>query len=139
MMAGRHCLRHGQPRVLERHDGPAGRDFRSAWVALTAEFGAPPSVSLIRAEMTRTALAWTRYLAAQRSWATAQHARATGTGRRPSAGEVARLSKRAALEEQSYAAAVDRLRDLAGRRGGVPAAADDWAKLRAVPPAAEGA
>jgi hypothetical protein len=101
--------------MLGRHDGADGAAFRRAWAALTAEFGMPARASLLALEMGRAALLYVTMMAAQRRLADARRQR-DGKGRRPSQAQVLRLEKRAALADSSWSAALDRLRDLAGRR-----------------------
>jgi hypothetical protein len=103
------------PRVLEDHRGGAGAVFRRHWLALVQEFGPPARGSLIALEMGRAALALVRAESAGRLWLDVEHQRATGKGRRPSAGLLARVQKRAALEESSATSLLDRLRAMVRR------------------------
>lgn len=116
-MSGRRRLRAGQPRLLGKHHGAAGAAFRRWWAALCSELGEPARGSLIAMEMGRTVLALMRAETSARSMIEAQHQRDTGRGRRPSAGLVNRLVKRAALDEGSASAMLDRLRTLAPKPG----------------------
>jgi hypothetical protein len=131
---GRRRLKADAPRMLGRHDGTDGRSYRRAWAALTADFGTPGAFTLLRLEMGRVAAGWARYEAAQRVWADARRdseAPPRKGVRRPSVAEINRLAKRVALEEGSYTAGLDRLRDLAiERKGRIPSPAEVQAALR---------
>ena len=115
-MGGRSPLSAGQPRVLGRHDGWQGAIFRRAWRALVAEFGLPPSGSLLHLEMGRVAGLYVTQEAATRRLADARRARATGRGRRPSESEILRLETRVGLTDVSFVAGLDRLRELGEKR-----------------------
>jgi hypothetical protein len=70
--------------------------------------------------MMRTASRWVVLVAAERALADTRRARLEGKGRRPSQREVDRLAKRAALEDASYQAALDKLRELVTLNGHAP-------------------
>jgi hypothetical protein len=114
MMGGRRRLRADAPRLLGRHDGAAGRAYRRAYDTLAAELG-PLTSSLLRFEGGRAALAMVNLEVASAALAAARRAREQGRGRRPSPREIERLQRRQALQDQTYSATVDRLRDLVER------------------------
>ena len=113
---GRRRLSAGQPRLLGRHHGAQGASFRRAWTALTSEFGRPADRSLFALEMGRVALAWVQVEASARALTDARTARERGQGRRPSAREIERLSRRAGLADGTYQQALAHLREIAPAR-----------------------
>lgn len=115
-MGGRRRLKGDAPRLLGRHDGPAGRAYRRAYDALAQEFGPFPS-PLLRFEAGRVAVAMLNLEYASTALAAARRLRERGKGRRPSPREIERLSRRQGLADASYSAALARLRELAGRDG----------------------
>lgn len=114
-MPGRHRLRAGAPRLLGDHGGHRGRWYGEAWRALRQEFG--ELTGLVRLEAGRVCVAWVQYRAATLALEAARRARERGTGRRPGAREIERLARRQGLADQSYAQALDKLRELAARDG----------------------
>jgi hypothetical protein len=119
---GHKPLARGAVRVLGDHGGAAGRLFRVAYDALAETF--PLTTKLLRLEASRAAAAWGRWVGAQRVLEAARREREQGKGRRPSARNLERLSRRVGLEDTSYAAAVDRLRELSLRNGKPASVAD---------------
>lgn len=127
--SGRRRLTAGQPRVFERHNTAEARVFRATWLALCAEFGQPPPISLIREEMSRAARLAVALRGAERAL---DEARATFGPRRRPRGlsevdairrqvehgkgrlEIARREKRIGLLTVDWERALDRLRELAG-------------------------
>jgi hypothetical protein len=102
--------------MLGKHHGADGRAYRRAWEALCLEFGHPEPKSLTRLEMGRVCVCWTALEAATESLANARQARAEGKGRRPSDRDIERLARRQGLADSSYAAALDKLREMVGPR-----------------------
>jgi hypothetical protein len=115
-MGGRHSLRHGAPRLLGVHSGPQGRAYGRAYADLVADLGPFPT-RLVRFEAGRTALARVNLEAASVALARARDARERGKGRRPNARIIERLSRRQALQDQSYSQALAALRDLMQANG----------------------
>jgi hypothetical protein len=115
--SGRRRLVAGQPRLLGRHHGAAGAAFRRHWFALVAEYGQPARGSLIAMEMGRVCVALVRVEAAEHAWLVAQEQRARSKGRRATSATVARLQKRASIEQAGVTAMLDRLRTLVPRPG----------------------
>jgi hypothetical protein len=109
-VSGRRCLRADAPRLLGKHDGVRGRWYREAWRALVADHG--PLSGLARLEAGRTAVAWVQYRAATVALEDARRQREAGRGRRPSPRLIERLARRQGLADQSYSAALDKLRAL---------------------------
>lgn len=107
-MPGRHRLKAGAVRLLGRHDGEDGRAFRACYDALVAELGSFDR-PLLRLEASRVAVAWTHLVTATRALAAARRAREQGKGRRPSAREIERLSRRQGLADATYSQALDKL------------------------------
>jgi hypothetical protein len=70
--------------------------------------------ALARLEAGRVAVAWTNLEAATESLEAARRARETGKGRRPSPRTIEGLARRQGLADTSYAAALDKLRELVG-------------------------
>jgi hypothetical protein len=105
------------PRICSDHRSALGVDLRRIWSALVNEFGQPEPGSLAALELGRVAAALLRAEGAARAWLDVQHQRDTGKGRRPTIALLARLQKRAALEESSATAMLDRLRGMVPRPG----------------------
>jgi hypothetical protein len=134
-MGGRRPLKARAPRLLGKHDGAAGRAYSRNYQALAAELG-PFDRPLLRFEAGRVALAMLNVEVASRALATARRTREQGTGRRPSARDLERLSRRQALQDQSYSQALDRLRTLVAGNGHahrVPTPAELLAGLQGAP------
>ena len=111
-MGGRGRLGGGAPRLLGRHDGARGRAYRRAFNALAEEFDL--TSPLAKLEAGRVAVAWVNLEASSESLELARKAREAGRGRRPSSRTLERLARRQGLADQSYAAALDKLRELVG-------------------------
>jgi hypothetical protein len=111
-VGGRGRFGGGAPRLLGRHDGSRGRAYRRAFNALAAEFNLESA--LAKLEAGRVALAWVNLEAASDSLEAARRAREEGRGRRPSPRAIERLARRQGLADTSYAAALDKLRELVG-------------------------
>jgi hypothetical protein len=126
-MGGRRPLRRGAPRLLGRHDGAQGRAYALAYAELEADLGPFPT-RLLRFEAGRVALARLNLVAASVTLAAARRKRDTGRGRRPDLRLIERLSRRQALQDQSYGQAVDRLRDLVTANGHRPDLASQFAE-----------
>lgn len=116
-MGGRRRLKANAPRLLGQHDGRDGRVYRRAYDALESEFG-PFRSQLQRNEAGRVAATWLNLQVSTQALAAARRTRERGKGRRPSAQAFERLARRQGLSDGSYAAALDRLRELVGRRNG---------------------
>ena len=113
--------RLGLPRRFTSHLSRAGRRYREHYEALLEQLG-PFSTELQRQAAADVAQWHVVKLAAVEAWEREVTARRTGKGRRPSTSDVIRLSKRVAMESQSYAFAFGRLRELLGT---VPRSAHD--------------
>jgi hypothetical protein len=93
--------------------------YGRAYADLVAELGEPAS-GLVRFEYGRVALAQVNLLEASRALDAARWTRTHGKGRRPDGRAIECLSRRQALQDQSYSQALDRLRDLAKANGHGP-------------------
>jgi hypothetical protein len=111
-------LKGGAVRLLDRHDGAAGRAFRAAYDALVVDLG-PFRSRLARMEASRTAAAWVNLQVATSALTALRRQREQGRGRRPSAQAVERAARRQGLADQTYSQALDRLRELAAQRSGI--------------------
>lgn len=105
--------RLGLPRRFASHLSRNGFRYREHFEALLAQYG-PFSNELVRQAAADVAQWHTIKLAAVEAWERATYARQSGKGRRPSTSEIIRLSKRCAMESQSYTFAYNRLRELLG-------------------------
>jgi hypothetical protein len=112
-MGGRSRLAGGLPRVFPDHRAALARAYRQEFEALGATL-ALDGDPLLQREVARVAFLAIRAQESARRWAVAVERRRVGRGRRPSSRAVERAARRAALDDASYAAAVDRLRDQAG-------------------------
>jgi hypothetical protein len=74
---------------------------------------------LTRHHASAVAAWWVDWREAEEALGEAQRHRREGRGRRPSGAMIARLQKRVGLAWSSYDAALKRLEELAGQRGGV--------------------
>src|SRR5262245_23154936 len=110
-MGGRRRLPGGLPRLLSDHNTLEGRHYRRAYQGLEAEYGPFTSV-VVRFQAGRAALLAVNLTAASRALDPARRQRTTGQGRRPSERRIGRLARRVGLEDGSYQAALDRLREL---------------------------
>ena len=103
------------PRLLASHRSPEGAQYRRAYKALEAEHG-PFASEILRFAAGRVALAEVNLTASSRALDAARRQRAGGKGRRPSERWLERLARRVGLDDGTYQAALDRLRELAGPR-----------------------
>jgi hypothetical protein len=115
-MGGKRRLPGGLPRLLSNHNTPEGRQLRRAFRALELECG-PLHSELLRFQAGRVALLEVNLTASSRALDAARRQRMGGKGRRPSERRIERLARRVGLDDGSYQAALDRLRELAGRNG----------------------
>ena len=113
-MGGRRPLKASAPRLLSRHDGAEGREYRRAYDALAEEFDL--RTPLLRLEAGRVAVAWCQLVATTKALSVAQRERRVGRGRRPGGREIERLARRQGLADGSYSQALDKLRGLASTR-----------------------
>jgi hypothetical protein len=113
-MASRRALKNGAPRLLAHHGGAEGSVYRRVFDALAAEFG--PFTALGCLEAGRTAAAYLQLQTTTRALVAAQRKRRLGRGRTLNVQQLERLARRAGLADQSYSQALDRLRELAGKR-----------------------
>jgi hypothetical protein len=112
---GRRRLRDDAPRMLPHHDGARGKWYRQAWMALREELG--PLSGLKRLEAARVALAWVNLREAQFTLELARRKRAASNGKHPSITSVEKLARRQGLADQSYALAMNNLRERFPRSG----------------------
>jgi hypothetical protein len=110
-MARGRPLKGGAPRLLGNHGGQEGKAYRRHFDALEAEIG--PFTPLQRFEAGRVAAAAVELIAATRTLNAARRDRRLGKGRRPNLQAIERLARRAGLADGSYAAALERLREMA--------------------------
>jgi len=123
-VGGRRRLVGGFPVWLQDHRKPDGVSFRRALKAGQEITGSPNSSELVRAELSRYAIASVVYQRAARTWGELVDRREHGKGRRPSAREVERAARRLGLADQTLKDAVVRLEALAAkhRQGADPLA-----------------
>jgi hypothetical protein len=115
-MGGRRRLRDGLERLLPDHRSALGKRLRREYAALVAGLhldGDP----LLRREASRVAVLTLRAYESARQWAEVAERRRTGRGRRPAPRALERASRRAALDDQTAAQALDKLRALARGNG----------------------
>jgi hypothetical protein len=129
-MGGRSRLPGGLPRLLSDHNTVEGRHYRRAYVALETEYG-PFRTDVVRFSAGRVALLEVSLTASSRALDAARRQRAIGKGRRPSERQLERLARRVGLDDGSYQAALDRLREMATRTDRTPTIAELAAKRRA--------
>ncbi len=115
----------GIPRLLPDHRTRAARVYREHLAMLAQQYTIDTEFKLDAAG--RVALARVLRDAAVKALLEAQHQRATGRGRKPSAREVERLAKRQGLQAADYERALDRLERVCG--GPASRASGDLAKL----------
>ena len=115
-MAARGRLRGGLERVLGDHRSALGKALRREYLVLVESL-AINGDPLLQREASRAAWLRVRSLEAQRAWGQLVEKRRAGRGRRPSPRAIERAARRAALDDGSAVAALDRLRELAGRNG----------------------
>jgi hypothetical protein len=114
-MGGRRRLRGGLERFLPDHRTALGKALRREYRVLIAGYGVDGD-PLLQREASRTALLVIRAREAAREWAELVERRRRGRGRRPGPRAVERAARRAALDDQTAAQALDRLRQRAGER-----------------------
>ena len=114
LRAGRH-LRGTVPRMYRRHTGARGHWFRAHYKALGERLG--PFDAVTREYAGAVATWWVEFRTDTLALEAAEEARLNGKGRRPSTQAIARLKKRSGLTWSSYNAALQRLEDLAHKRG----------------------
>jgi len=116
------------PRRFKSHLGSLGGDYRRHFCSLEQALG-PFTSELVREAAADAAQAHCVKLQAVRAWEEALVQRREGTGRRPNAAWIIRLSKRVALESSSYQLAVRRLEELVARtRAAAPSVAGLFAE-----------
>ena len=108
-------LRGGLARVFPDHRSRLAVAYRREYAALLTGL-AIDGDGLVRREAARVALLAVRARTSAHAWAEAVEQRRTGRGRRPNERRIERLARRAALDDGSHVAALDRLRARAGER-----------------------
>jgi hypothetical protein len=114
-MTARHRLQGGLARRFPDHRGTLARAYRADYEALCASLSINGDM-ILRREAERVAFLGVRAAEANRAWAELVEKRRQGRGRRASPREIERARRAAALDDNSYQVAADRLRELAGRR-----------------------
>jgi hypothetical protein len=122
-MGNRRSLSGGLPRLLAEHRSPEGAQYRRAYQALEAEHG-PFRTATLRFAAGRVALLEVSLTASSRALDAARRQRTSGKGRRPSERQLERLARRVGLDDGSYQAALDRLREMAGQQKKTPSIAE---------------
>src|SRR5262249_45370951 len=120
----------GLPRLLANHNTLEGRQLRRAYHALESECG-PFTSDTLRFQAGRVALLEVNLTASSRALDAARRARATGKGRRPSERRIERLARRVGLDDGSYQAALDKLRELSAARRKPVSLAEELARRKA--------
>ncbi len=115
-MSGKCRLRGGLVRVLPDHRTALGQALRREYRAIVGGLGLDGDPLLLR-EASRVALLAVRARESARAWAEVVERRRAGRGRRPSPRVVERAARRAGLDDQSAAQALEKLRALAARAG----------------------
>jgi hypothetical protein len=110
-MSRRTPLQDGSPRILDNHNSVEGRIYRQGYRLLAQDLG-PFETPLLRAEAGRVAVHFVNLQVATRAIMAARRERRVGRGRRPSARDLERLSRRQALADASYGQALEKLRAL---------------------------
>ena len=122
-MNSRKRLRGGLVRVLPDHRTALGKELRREFRAIVAGLGINGD-SWLQADASRVAFLSGRAREAARVWGVLVEKRRVGRGRRPSPQAVERAARRAALDDETYTAGLDRLRELAGQRKTRPTLAE---------------
>lgn len=102
-------LPSGVPRRFSDHRRPAGVLYREHYRQLESELGSFTGSEILRGLAADAAAIKVRLIVSEKAWEEATAARQRGRGRRPSESNIRALAKRCGLEQQSYAAALDRL------------------------------
>ncbi len=126
MKGGHPPLRRGLDRMLPDHRSVLGKRLRRDFDQLVTTLGVEGD--LLLRETSRVAMLGLRAREANRRWVEVVEKRRVGRGRRPSPSVVERAARRAALDDETYTAALDRLRELAGARK-APSALDRLREL----------
>lgn len=108
---------------MRDHRTRFGKLLRRDYDQLVTSLGLDGDRLLLR-EASRVAMLGLRAREASRVWVEVVEKRRTGRGRRPSPQAVERAARRAALDDETYTAALDRLRELAGERRTRPTLAE---------------
>ena len=114
-MGGRGRLRSGLERVCADHRSELAQALRREFLAIVSGLAVGDDPLLLQ-HANRVARLTVRAREAARNWTALVEKRRAGKGRRPSAHAVERAARRAHLDDQSAALALDRLRALAGDR-----------------------
>jgi hypothetical protein len=117
-MMGRRRLRSGDVRVYPDHRCADAVRRRELLKALEVEFG--PFTPFARLEATRVVSCRMNLEASERALLEARELRASGKGRRPSPQRIERLARRQGLDDGSYSAALDKLRELCSAKRRTP-------------------
>ena len=115
--------------MLACHRSPDGAQYRRAYEALEREHG-PFTSEIVRFAAGRVALLQVNLTASARALDAARRARERGKGRRPSERRIERLARRVGLDDGSYQAALDRLRELVAKNGHGQDIASQLARLQ---------
>lgn len=100
--------------MLPDHRSSLGKRLRKDYDQLVTTLGVEGD--LLLRETSRVAMLGLRAREANRRWVEVVEKRRVGRGRRPSPQAVERAARRAALDDETYTAALDRLRELAAGR-----------------------
>jgi uncharacterized protein HemY len=99
-------------------------------MALETEFG-PFDTDVVRFAAGGVALLEVSLTASSRALDAARRQRATGKGRRPSERQLERLARRVGLDDGSYQAALDRMREMTSRSDRTPPTIAELAQRQA--------
>ena len=118
-MGKRAPLAGGLDHYLPNHNTTLGRRLRTDFDLLIADLGVNGD-RLLQKEVSR--VAWLRLKAhvSATAWAEVRDQRERGRGRRPSVKQLERAARRAALDDATATAALDRLRALAAQQRRTP-------------------
>lgn len=111
---GRRRLRDGLPRVFADHRSGMAQALRRAFVVLVTSLELPPG-SPLRIQAGEVAMVQLRAHESARQWAELVEVHRRGRGRRPSARQIERARRAAALDAVDARQAEDRLRELAAK------------------------
>jgi len=120
-MGGRRRLRRGLPRLLSNHSSVLGKALRREYDGLCRALGLHDGDALLCGEAAAAAMTRLRAAQSAATWAELVERQRRGRGRRPSAQQLERARRAAALDAQDSRAATDRLRELVAERPRTPA------------------
>jgi hypothetical protein len=110
-MGGKRRLKGDVVRVLGRHDGAEGVQYRRVYAALTQELAIGPNRPALRLQAGQVAALWVTFWAATATLGEARRRQRDGKGRRPSPEQIGRLQHRQLAANSAYQVALEALRE----------------------------